>query len=158
MKRNCLCSLLMMAMLMVSCDKFNPCVRGESKTECNTTTSVYIMNSTYNTIQVGNAVVQAAEKKKLTSMDTGVPGLHPEYIREYFGGDTVLIKFNDSVAIKHIVLRTDTAWVYIPEVHNIYDIESWNTGYNGDSWTSWAVYTVTETDYKIAQDYMNENR
>ena len=114
--------------------------------ECNTSKSLYVLNSSTINIQLGNIFVKPGEKVLLGSIDYGL-GNFPI---AYFTNDTASMIFNDSVVFRHVLSRTDSGFVYIPSEHNILEIDSWQTGFIDDSWISWAVYTFTEEDYQRA--------
>ena len=134
-------------MLLFSCT--SDCTRdggSMGNAECNTSKSLYVLNSSTINIQLGNIFVKPGEKVFLGSIDYGL-GNFPI---AYFTNDTARMIFNDSIVFRHVLLRTDSGFVYIPSEHNILEIDSWQTGFIDDSWRSWAVYTFTEEDYQRA--------
>ena len=134
-------------MLLFSCT--SDCTRdggSMGNAECNTSKSLYVLNSSTINIQLGNIFVKPGQKVSLGSIEYGL-GNFPT---DYFSNDTAFMIFNDSVVFRHVLLRTDSGFVYSPSKHNILDYNSWQTGFIDDTWRSWGVYTFTEEDYQMA--------
>lgn len=129
---------------LISCSDMG-CGRGA---DCSEAKTLYVLNSTAKNIQLDNIRIKPGQKIILEIIDHGL-GVE-DFPTVYFSNDTAFMIFNDSVVFRHVLLRTDSGFVYIPSKHNILDADSWKTGINDDSWTSWAVYTFTEEDYQSA--------
>ena len=118
--------------------------------ECDATTTFYVCNLTSDNIYIEDIEVQSGEKKYFMSSQHSDFAAEPSiYLKEYFG-DTLSIKFSDSVEVHHFGLFTNGSMVYSPLEHNIYNRDSWQFGFIDDSWRSWAVYTITDEDYQRA--------
>ena len=141
MKHRILFSLVLLSLVIASCEP--GCGRGA---DCSITKTLYVLNSTAKNIQLDNIRIKPGQKILLKIMEES----YIDSPIDYFTNDTAFMIFNDSVVFRHVLLRTDSGFVYIPSEHNILDGNSWQTGYNGDSWSSWAVYTFTEEDYQSA--------
>ena len=141
MKHRILFSLVILSLLIASCEP--GCGRGA---DCAITKTFYVLNSTEKNIQLDNIRIKPRQKILLEIMEEG----YIDSPIEYFTNDTAFMIFNDSVVFRHVLLRTDSGFVYIPSEHNILDADSWKTGINDDSWSSWAVYTFNDEDCQRA--------
>ncbi|MBR5776899.1 MAG: hypothetical protein IKY22_00305 [Bacteroidales bacterium] len=141
--------ILVSSMVLFSCKP--DCTRdggSMGNAECNTSKTLYVLNSTAKNIQLDNIRIKPGQKIILEIIDHGL-GVE-DFPTVYFSNDTAFMIFNESVIFRHVLLRTDSGFVYIPSEHNILDADSWQTGYNGDSWSSWAVYTFNDEDCQRA--------
>ena len=127
---------------LISCSDMG-CGRGA---DCSITKTLYVLNSTAKNIQLDNIRIKPGQKILLKIMEES----YIDSPIDYFTNDTAFMIFNDSVVFRHVLLRTDSGFVYIPSEHNILDADSWKTGINDDSWSSWAVYTFNDEDCQRA--------
>ena len=141
MKHRILFSLVILSLLIASCEP--GCGRGA---DCAITKTLYVLNSTAKNIQLDNIRIKPGQKILLKIMEES----YIDSPIDYFTNDTAFMIFNDSVVFRHVLLRTDSGFVYIPSEHNILDADSWKTGINDDSWSSWAVYTFNDEDCQRA--------
>ena len=58
----------------------------------------------------------------------------------------ITIIFNDSIEEVHYQIRTDSGFVKVPSVHNIFDEQAWEVDHEKRD----ATYTFTEEDYQRA--------
>ncbi len=138
---------IFLTIIFSSCSK-PKCGQGA---ECDATTTFYVYNLTSDNIYIEDIEIQSGEKKYFMSSQHYDFAAEPSiYLKEYFG-DTLSIKFSDSVEVHHFGLFTNGSMVYSPLEHNIYNRDSWQFGLVEEGfWTSWAVYTITEEDYQRA--------
>lgn len=141
MKNRILFSLVLLSLVIASCEP--GCGRGA---DCSITKTLYVLNSTAKNIQLDNIRIKPGQKILLKIMEES----YIDSPIDYFTNDTAFMIFNDSVVFRHVLLRTDSGFVYIPSEHNILDADSWKTGINDDSWSSWAVYTFNDEDCQRA--------
>jgi hypothetical protein len=141
MKHRILFSLVLLSLVIASCEP--GCGRGA---DCSITKTLYVLNSTAKNIQLDNIRIKPGQKILLKIMEES----YIDSPIDYFTNDTAFMIFNDSVVFRHVLLRTDSGFVYIPSEHNILDADSWKTGINDDSWSSWAVYTFNDEDCQRA--------
>lgn len=141
MKNRILFSLVLLSLIIASCEP--GCGRGA---DCYITKTLYVLNSTAKNIQLDNIRIKPGQKILLKIMEES----YIDSPIDYFTNDTAFMIFNDSVVFRHVLLRTDSGFVYIPSEHNILDADSWKTGINDDSWSSWAVYTFNDEDCQRA--------
>ena len=140
----------------------NPCVRGESaKTDCAETVYLSVLNATDKEVQIGNVKLQPSEKKEVIYDDYN--DITPLMVK-FFGGDSAYCAksvcvaqfvFDGGVVLEHKAFFADSnnrRYYYpselLPAEHNIFDHKSWQTGFVGDSWQTWGVYTITNEDYQ----------
>ena len=138
MRRSFLYAIVIITMaLLVSC---NYCTSGNA--DCETSLSLHVLNRTKTTVLFDDISIE--------SMGTAYLGNVVYVPFEYFDKDTVVMVFNDSVVMKHMIVRTDSCVIYVPPVNNILDNRSWYIEFYDDSFFGESTYTITEEDYQRA--------